>query len=197
MPPAYERRIRDPVRSVRPVRLAGPRCALRELDDADVAPLYALMTEPRVFDRVLDEQPPSPDEVRDAVPAWRAEADAEPRPVYRLAAVEGDRLVGMGTLTVESPQHRRGEIGYVVHADHWGRGLGTEMLVGLGALRDPRHRPVTRRPAGGPDRSRVEIDEQTDRVHPTPTYWDPPPEERQCSPFSRPSCSASRCCSTS
>ncbi|MFG2057942.1 GNAT family N-acetyltransferase [Micromonospora sp. NPDC048930] len=119
-----------PIRSVRPVRLPGPRCLLRELDEADVAPMYALMTEPRVFDRVLDEQPPSLDEVRDAVSVWRAEADGEPRPVYRLAAVAGDRLVGMGTLTVESPQHRRGEIGYVVHADHWGRGLGTE-IAGL------------------------------------------------------------------
>lgn len=116
-----------PVRSVQPVRLAGPRCVLRELDEADVASLYALMVDPRVFERVLDEQPPTLDEVRDALPAWRGETGGQPRAVYRLAAVEGDRLVGMGTLTVESAPHRRGEIGYVLAADHWGRGLGTEV----------------------------------------------------------------------
>ncbi|MGW5667672.1 GNAT family N-acetyltransferase [Micromonospora sp. NPDC003776] len=119
-----------PVRSVRPVRLPGPRCLLRELDDADVAPIHALMTEPRAFERALDEQPPTLDEARAAVSAWRTAAGSEPRPAYRLAAVEGDRLVGMGILTVESPQHRRGEIGYAVHPDDWGRGLGTE-IAGL------------------------------------------------------------------
>ncbi|MCW3844757.1 GNAT family N-acetyltransferase [Micromonospora yasonensis] len=115
------------VRSVRPVRLAGAHCVLRELDDADVVPLHAMLADPRVFERVLDDQLPSLDEVRDVVPAWRDEAGGEPRPAYRLAAVEGDRLVGMGTLTVESTQHRRGEIGYVLAADRWGRGLGTEV----------------------------------------------------------------------
>lgn len=115
------------VRSVRPARLAGPHCLLRELDDADVVPLHTLMADPRVFDRVLDDELPSLDEVRALVPTWREEAAAEPRLAYRLAAVDGDRLVGMGTLTVESAQHRRGEIGYVLSADHWGRGLGTEV----------------------------------------------------------------------
>ncbi|MET7968030.1 GNAT family protein [Micromonospora sp. NPDC005305] len=114
-----------PIHSVRAVRLSGRGFGLREWADEDVPALHALLTEPRVLDRVLDERAPTRDEVHDAVSTWREEAGGEPRPAYRLAAVDGDRLLGLGTLTVESMPHRRGEIGYVVHPDHWGRGLGT------------------------------------------------------------------------
>ncbi|WP_433318403.1 GNAT family N-acetyltransferase [Micromonospora chersina] len=119
-----------PIHSVRPVRLPGRRCVLREWADDDAPALHALLTDPRVLDRVLDERAPTRDEVRAALSGWREEAGGEPRPEYRLAAVDGDRLLGLGTLTVESVPHRRGEIGYVVHPDHWGRGLGTE-IAGL------------------------------------------------------------------
>ncbi|WP_446219807.1 GNAT family N-acetyltransferase [Micromonospora sp. IBHARD004] len=125
--------------SVRPVELAGGRCALREWRDDDAEALHALSNDPRVTEWVLDEAPPSLDDIRAAVPAWRREAAGEPRRHYRLAVVTGDRLVGLGTLTVESPAHRRGEIGYVLHPDHWGLGLGTEVArlllrLGFGAV---------------------------------------------------------------
>ncbi|MEU8262778.1 GNAT family protein [Micromonospora sp. NPDC048999] len=116
----------NPIRSVRPVLLPGPRCLLREWADSDAEPLHALTNQPQVVDRMLDEQPPSLDEVHAVLPAWREAAGAEPRLAYHLAAAE-DGLVGLGTLTVTSPAHRRGEIGYVVHPDHWGKGLGTAL----------------------------------------------------------------------
>ncbi|MFD2768360.1 GNAT family N-acetyltransferase [Micromonospora eburnea] len=115
------------IRSVRPVCLPGPRCALREWADSDAEALHALANEPQVADRTLDENPPSLTEVRAVLPAWRDAAGGEPRLAYHLAAVAGDRLVGLGTLTVTSAAHRRGEIGYVVHPEHWGQGLGTEV----------------------------------------------------------------------
>ncbi|MFJ6197639.1 GNAT family N-acetyltransferase [Micromonospora sp. NPDC092111] len=123
------------LRSVRPVRMTGPGCLLREWDDGDVPALWALLDDARVADRVLDEAPPSPDDVRAAVRAWRQAAEQSPRREYRLAVVVADRPVGLGNLAVESSTHRRGEIGYVIHPDHWGRGLGTQvarLLVRLG-----------------------------------------------------------------
>ncbi|SBT39859.1 GNAT family N-acetyltransferase [Micromonospora narathiwatensis] len=117
----------SPIRSVRPAHLSGPRCLLREWVDSDAEALHALTNEPQVADRMLDEHPPSPAEVRAVLPAWRDAAGGEPRLAYHLAAVARDRLVGLGTLTVTSPEHRRGEIGYVVHPGHWGQGLGTEV----------------------------------------------------------------------
>lgn len=40
--------------------------------------------------------------------------------------VETDRLVGEFVLFLRSVEHRRGELGYVMHPDFWGRGLATE-----------------------------------------------------------------------
>ncbi|MEU3454419.1 GNAT family N-acetyltransferase [Micromonospora sp. NPDC006766] len=59
-------------------------------------------------------------------PTWRDAAGGEPRLAYHLAAVADDQLVGLGALTVTSPAHRRGEVGYVVHPDRWGKGLGND-----------------------------------------------------------------------
>ncbi|MCX4473194.1 GNAT family N-acetyltransferase [Micromonospora sp. NBC_01655] len=133
-----------------PVRLSGPRCALREAEDGDVAALHGLTVDPRVHERSLDETTPTLDEVRAAVPAWRDEARREPRSRYRLVAVAATGLVGLGTLTVDSVAYRRGEIGYVVHPDHWGRGLATDiagLLLRLGFDRLGLHRiEATTRP---------------------------------------------------
>ncbi len=45
-----------------------------------------------------------------------------------LAAFDADsgRLVGELVLFLRSREHRRGEVGYVLHPDFWGRGLATE-----------------------------------------------------------------------
>ena len=56
----------SPIRSVRPAHLSGPRCLLREWVDSDAEALHALTNEPQVADRMLDEHPPSPAEVRQA-----------------------------------------------------------------------------------------------------------------------------------
>ncbi|MEJ3749517.1 GNAT family protein [Actinomycetes bacterium KLBMP 9797] len=118
-----------------PVAISGPRLALRELTEADADPLHALLSDARVAERVIDEAPPSLAQVREIIPAWREAAAGAERQVYKLAAVEDGRLVGMGTLAVTAAQHRRGEIGYVIHPDRWGHGLATELaalLVELG-----------------------------------------------------------------
>ncbi|WBB71578.1 GNAT family protein [Micromonospora sp. WMMD1128] len=116
-----------PIRSVRAVHLPGPRCVLREWTDADTPALYALLSEPAVADGLLDDETPTLDAVRAALTAWRETAGGDPRPAYRLAAVDGDRLVGLGVLTVTSVEHRRGEIGYAVRTAFSGTGLGTEI----------------------------------------------------------------------
>ena len=42
-------------------------------------------------------------------------------------------MVGLGELRISSREWRQGEIGYVVHVDHWDRGIGT--AIGRALLR--------------------------------------------------------------
>ena len=138
------------IRSVRTVRLPGSRCVLREWTDADVPALHEFLTEPGMLDGVLDEETPTLEVVRGALPMWRETADGEPRPEYRLAAVDGDRLLGLGVLTVTSVQHRRGEVGYAVRTAHRGAGIATgitRLLLDLAFERVGLHRvEATARP---------------------------------------------------
>jgi ribosomal-protein-alanine N-acetyltransferase len=68
-----------------------------------------------------------------------------PRSVYELAIVEprdGD-LIGAARLGIESIEHRRADIGYVLGRPWWGQGLATEVvevLVDLGFRRLSLHR---------------------------------------------------------
>ncbi|NUR05411.1 MAG: GNAT family N-acetyltransferase [Nocardioidaceae bacterium] len=66
-----------------------------------------------------------------------------------LAAIdkESGRLVGEFVLFLRSVEHRRGEIGYVLHPDFWGRGLaveGSRHLLGIAFDRMKLHRVIAR-----------------------------------------------------
>ncbi|SIR73823.1 Protein N-acetyltransferase, RimJ/RimL family [Micromonospora avicenniae] len=133
-----------------PVETSGRRLTLRELTEADAEALHVILADARVADQVLDEAPPSPSEIRDAIPTWQADATSEQRRLYKLAAIADGQLVGLGTLAVVDAQHRRGEIGYLIHPDRWGQGLATELaalLVELGFRTAELHRiQATTRP---------------------------------------------------
>jgi RimJ/RimL family protein N-acetyltransferase len=76
--------------------------------------------------------PNSPEDSRqfvaDALAAW--EQDPIRRRVW-AAEAEGQGLVGLGELAVQSVKHRQGEIGYAVHLDLWGKGYGEAIARGL------------------------------------------------------------------
>jgi ribosomal-protein-alanine N-acetyltransferase len=57
----------------------------------------------------------------------------QPQSRYVWTAEEQQRVVGLGELRISSREWRQGEIGYVVHVDHWGRGIGT--AIGRALLR--------------------------------------------------------------
>ena len=50
---------------------------------------------------------------------------------YVWIAEEQRMPVGLGELRISSREWRQGEIGYVVHVDHWGRGVGTAIARAL------------------------------------------------------------------
>jgi [ribosomal protein S5]-alanine N-acetyltransferase len=62
-----------------------------------------------------------------AVSEW----SCQPQDRYVWIAEEQRTAVGLGELTISSHEWRQGEMGYIVHVDHWGRGIGTAIARAL------------------------------------------------------------------
>jgi ribosomal-protein-alanine N-acetyltransferase len=118
-----------------PVMMTGRRITLREMSEDDAADLHAYATHPLVMARALDDPPSEVETIRELIKAWLSRDPGHQRTHYQLGAVMNGRLIGSAMLTVVSAEHQRGEIGYVVHPDWWGRGIATEaaeLLLELG-----------------------------------------------------------------
>ena len=108
--------------------IATERLLLRPFESDDYEPLLAILSNPEVM-RFLESGPEGPDEVRASLEtklnrtALRREGDW-----LQLAVVprEGGTMVGFVTLIWVSREHRQGEIGFIFHPDHHGRGYATE-----------------------------------------------------------------------
>lgn len=120
----------------RAVELAGPRVALRELQPSDVEAVGRYAGDRRVT-RYLVWGPNTPAETSAHLEAAMSEARSTPRTDYQLGVVALDAgdLIGAARLSLDSDLNRRGQIGYVLRRDRWGRGLATEtvhLLLHLG-----------------------------------------------------------------
>jgi ribosomal-protein-alanine N-acetyltransferase len=123
---------------VYPIAVQGTRVRLRELDERDAPAVHAWTGDETAVEYVplgpLD-LPGTFRYVRQLV----GEARQRPREAYTVAIADpqGD-VVGTVSLLVESPTHRRGEIGYILRRDQWGLGYATEaagLMIDL-AFRD-------------------------------------------------------------
>ncbi|MEI2664997.1 GNAT family N-acetyltransferase [Rossellomorea sp. LJF3] len=71
--------------------------------------------------------------VEDALQA--AKIIPQTRYVHALVDERVDKVIGAGEIIIKSFAHRTGEIGYILHPDYWGEGIGTlvgRTLVGIG-----------------------------------------------------------------
>ncbi|WP_224282594.1 GNAT family N-acetyltransferase [Streptomyces sp. LS1784] len=120
-----------------PVRLTGPRLAVREYHhtEGDVDALHALFGDPEVT-RHLPFGPSDREACADQVELYLEEAMAEERDTYRLAVTrladaeepEDATPVGQASLTLDG--HRAAHLGCVLAREFWGRGYAGE-VVGL------------------------------------------------------------------
>lgn len=125
-------------------RLEGPRIALREYHADDVAAVLRCAADPEVT-RYLPWGPEGAQEVEAFLARCASEASTEPRRQYEVAAVlkSTGELIGGGRIGVLSPEHRQGDIGYMLRRDQWGQGLGREvagLLLGYGFAKLGLHR---------------------------------------------------------
>ena len=129
--------------------LLTERLLLRPFADDDLDALYAIESREDVA-RYLYWGPRSRDEVREALQRRREmTAIDDERDAVRLAAVlrDSDTLIGDVSLQRVSREHRQGEIGFVMHPDHHGRGYATEamlVLLRLGFEESGLHRIIGR-----------------------------------------------------
>jgi RimJ/RimL family protein N-acetyltransferase len=114
--------------SLRDSAMTTARLLLRQFTADDFEPLLAIQSRPDVA-RWLYWGARGPDEVRTSLQdKARGSTLAEDGDSVSLAVVlkESGELIGDCMLRLVSREHRQGEIGFVFHPDHHGRGYATE-----------------------------------------------------------------------
>ena len=116
------------------IPITTARLQLREFGPDDVDALFAFRNDPRYWEH-LPMDPPTLERTRSVVEKAQLDVPQAPRERFVLAAVDtaSGQLVGEGFLIVTSAAWQQAEIGWGLHADHAGRGLGTEIGA---AMRD-------------------------------------------------------------
>jgi RimJ/RimL family protein N-acetyltransferase len=111
------------------------RLRLRFLVPEDLAAVHAIESREDVC-RWLYWGPRSEEETRVALERRiaRARDAAETGVTFAIELRESGVLVGHVGVTLGAPEHRGGEIGFIVHPDHGGRGYATEAAQAVLAL---------------------------------------------------------------
>ena len=117
-------------------RLVGDRLILREFVEIDENAVHSYASDP-IVTQFMDWGPNSAEDTRAFLCEVLAREKASPRTGFDLAMVDtkSQALIGSAAITVTNVEHRRGEIGYVLHRDFWSKGLATEaarMLLRFG-----------------------------------------------------------------
>ncbi|WP_020579633.1 GNAT family N-acetyltransferase [Actinopolymorpha alba] len=134
-----------------PVTLVGPRVVLREFQTDDAPAIFSYASNPIVSTYVPWETHADLGVTRDYLAGLLASARDDERSMYNLAVVtadvdsvgDGGRLIGAGRISVENVRHQRGDVGYVLHPEWWGKGVGTEvaaLLIDFGFIHLGLHR---------------------------------------------------------
>jgi RimJ/RimL family protein N-acetyltransferase len=114
------------------MELTTARLLLRPFRAHDHAELHAIAGDPAVV-RWMDWGPNTPEQTSIFL-GYALESEAErPRRTWKLAVVRSadDAVVGSAELHIESPEHRRGTMGYLIAPAAQGQGYATEAAAAL------------------------------------------------------------------
>lgn len=77
--------------------------------------------------------PNTPEQTRDFIQRCIFQQREDPRTGFELALVleETDQLIGSCGMRVMAENRHRGDLGYILHSDYWGKGLATEATLAL------------------------------------------------------------------
>lgn len=113
-----------------PIRTS--RLELRDFRADDIDAVHAYASDPLVT-RYTSWGPNTEAETREFLETVAAEAASPARRSFALAVVlrEGEALIGSCAIMSRREMYREYEIGYVLHRDHWGRGIASEVAAAL------------------------------------------------------------------
>lgn len=103
-----------------------PRLCLRHFEPEDVQPLSLILADPEVM-RFSASGPKTPAQTQHLVDGCRKGYEENGFALYAVVHKEDRRLIGYcGLMFQEVNEEQEIEIGYRLHPEYWGRGLGTE-----------------------------------------------------------------------
>ncbi len=112
------------------VTIRTTRLVVRELEATDADSVQRCAGDPEVV-RYLPFGPNTPDQTRAFLDRVLVAQRERPRRDYELAICQDPELIGCVRISVRSPDHRQGDIGYMLRRDLWGRGLMTEVAQAI------------------------------------------------------------------
>ncbi|GII90515.1 GNAT family N-acetyltransferase [Sinosporangium siamense] len=114
---------------MRSVHYSGGRLSLRDVTPDDVDAIHAVYGDPAATEH-LPFSPRTRAEIEQIVTAALTLAAAVPRQVYVLAVIDNEsgQVIGVGRLRIDPEHPHSAEITVALRRDHWGRGMGTDLV---------------------------------------------------------------------
>jgi [ribosomal protein S5]-alanine N-acetyltransferase len=112
------------------MEIETPGGRLRPFTMDDLAASHAYASDPEVC-RYVTWGPNSIEDTQAFLDEVLREPEAQPRTSYTLAITAAEQLLGTVNLTVVSSEHARGQLGYVLRRDAWGRGWATAAATAM------------------------------------------------------------------
>jgi len=108
--------------------LRTERLILRRLTTADADALFAMRSDPRVMRHIGRPQASTRQDALDLIDRIEANLDANEGITWGMTTHGNDTVIGTIGYYRLKLEHHLGEIGYMLHPDHWGKGLMSEAL---------------------------------------------------------------------
>jgi len=112
------------------VTIRTTRLLIRELEATDADAVQRCAGDPEVV-RYLPFGPNTPEQTGAFIARVLVAQRVRPRRDYELAICQDREMIGCVRVSIRSPDHRQGDIGYLLRRDVWGRGLMTEVAEAI------------------------------------------------------------------
>lgn len=108
--------------------LRTERLRLREFRSDDASALHALRSDPAVMQHIARPPSASVEAARALIATMHADRLAANSVPWAIELVHDGTFIGSVGFWRMNKEHHRGEIGYMLHRAHWGRGYASEAL---------------------------------------------------------------------